>query len=51
MTLPVPKRVTSVTAAAIDLSARMLYITDGPPCQSAFQAVPLHAPVLTSQVA
>ena len=51
MTLPEPKRVTSVTAAAIDLNARMLYVTDGPPCQSAFQAVPLHAPVLTSQVA
>jgi isopenicillin-N N-acyltransferase-like protein len=51
MTLPVPKRVTSVAAAAIDLNARTLYVTDGPPCQSAFQAVPLHAPVMTSQVA
>jgi isopenicillin-N N-acyltransferase like protein len=51
LTLPEPKRVTSVTAAAIDLNARTLYVTDGPPCQSAFQKVPLHAPVLTSQLA
>jgi isopenicillin-N N-acyltransferase like protein len=51
VTVPVPKRVTSVAAAAIDLNARTLYVTDGPPCQSAFQAVPLHAPVMTSQVA
>ena len=43
MTLPEPKRVISVAAAAIDLNARTLYVTDGPPCQSAFQAVPLHA--------
>jgi isopenicillin-N N-acyltransferase like protein len=49
MTLPEPKRVTSVTAAAIDLNARMLYVTDGPPCQSAFQAVPLRAPVATTR--
>jgi isopenicillin-N N-acyltransferase-like protein len=45
MTLPEPKRVTSVAAAAIDLNSRTLYLTDGPPCQSAFQAVPLHAHV------
>lgn len=50
-TLPVPKRVTSVTSAAIDLNARMLYVTDGPPCQSAFQAVPLHATVASGQLA
>jgi isopenicillin-N N-acyltransferase-like protein len=44
MTLPEPKRVISVAAAAIDLNARVFYVTDGPPCQSAFQAVPLYAP-------
>jgi isopenicillin-N N-acyltransferase like protein len=50
MTLPEPKRVTSVTAAAIDLNTRTLYVTDGPPCQSAFQAVPLHASVASGQL-
>ncbi|HTR37647.1 MAG TPA: C45 family peptidase [Bryobacteraceae bacterium] len=50
MTLPEPKRVTSVTAAAIDLNTRTLFVTDGPPCQSAFQAVPLHATVATGQL-
>ena len=49
MTLPEPKRVVSVTAAAIDLNARTLYVTDGPPCQSNFQAVPLHVSVATNQ--
>jgi len=43
LTLPEPKRVISVTAAAIDLNARALYVTDGQACQSAFQTVPLHA--------
>jgi isopenicillin-N N-acyltransferase like protein len=43
MTLPEPKRVISVTAAAVDLNTRTLYVTDGPPCQSRFQAVPLGA--------
>jgi isopenicillin-N N-acyltransferase-like protein len=47
-TLPEPKRVISVTATAIDLNTRTLYITDGPPCQSDFQAVPLHATVATT---
>lgn len=47
-TLPEAKRVISVAAAAIDLNARTLYVTDGPPCQSAFQAVPLYAPVATT---
>jgi isopenicillin-N N-acyltransferase like protein len=41
MTLPEPKRVISVTAAVVDLNARTLYVTDGPPCQSRFQTVPL----------
>jgi isopenicillin-N N-acyltransferase-like protein len=51
MTLPEPKRVISVAAAVIDLNTRTLYVTDGPPCQSLFQTVPLYAPVSTSQVA
>ncbi len=51
MTLPEPKRVISVAATAIDLNTRTLYVTDGPPCQSRFQAVPLHASVMTGQVA
>jgi isopenicillin-N N-acyltransferase like protein len=42
-TLPVPKRVITVAAAAIDLETRTLYVTDGPPCESAFQEIPLHA--------
>jgi len=45
MSLPEPKRVITVTAAAIDLNARTLYVTDGPPCQSHFQTVPLHQAV------
>jgi isopenicillin-N N-acyltransferase-like protein len=40
-TLPEPKRVISVAAAAIDLNAKTLYVTNGPPCQSSFQTVPL----------
>ena len=51
MTLPEPKRVITVTAAAIDLNTSTLYVTDGPPCQSNFQAVPLHVPVATNQAA
>jgi isopenicillin-N N-acyltransferase like protein len=51
MTLPEPKRVISVAGAAIDLNARVLYVTDGPPCQSQFQAVPLHAAATTDQFA
>lgn len=42
-TLPEPKRVVSVAAAALDLNERTLYITNGPPCQSPFQRVPLCA--------
>ncbi len=42
LTLPEAKRVISVAAAVIDLNARTLYVTNGPPCQSAFQAVKLH---------
>jgi isopenicillin-N N-acyltransferase-like protein len=47
MTLPEPKRVVSVAAAAIDLNTRTFYVTDGPPCQSKFQAVPLHSKTST----
>jgi isopenicillin-N N-acyltransferase like protein len=43
MTLSEPKRVISVTPATVDLNARTLYVTDGPPCQSPFQRVPLRA--------
>jgi len=43
MTLPEAKRVISVTSIAIDLNERTLYVTDGQPCQSVFQAIPLHA--------
>jgi len=50
LTLPEPKRVITVAAAAIDLNERMLFVTDGPPCQSSFQAVPLYADVATNQV-
>jgi len=49
-TLPEPKRVISVAAAAIDLNARTLYVTDGPPCQSSFQTVPLHVSVAINRV-
>src|SRR5579863_2111252 len=51
MTLPRPKRVVSVAAAAIDLNTRTLFVTDGPPCQSAFQAVPLYRDVASNRVA
>lgn len=51
MTLPEPKRVLSVAAAAIDLKTRTLYVTDGPPCQSDFQAVPLQTTAVANQVA
>ena len=50
-TLPAPKRVISVAAAAIDLNSRALYVTDGQPCQSSFQNVPLHATTMTGQFA
>jgi isopenicillin-N N-acyltransferase like protein len=51
MTLPEPKRVISVTAATVDLTARTLYVTDGPPCQSRFQAVPLRECEAVDEVA
>ncbi len=44
-TLPEAKRVITVAAATIDLNARTLFITDGPPCQAQFQSVPLYAAV------
>jgi isopenicillin-N N-acyltransferase-like protein len=42
-TLPEPKRVISVASILLDLDARTMFVTDGQPCQSAFQAVALHA--------
>ncbi len=36
-TQPEAKRGCSVTSAIIDLSARTLYATDGPPCENAYQ--------------
>ena len=51
MTLPEPKRVISVASIILDLNARTLHVTGGPPCQSAFQSVPLHAPVASLQSA
>ncbi|MGP0070608.1 MAG: C45 family autoproteolytic acyltransferase/hydolase [Bryobacteraceae bacterium] len=50
-TLPEAKRVISVAAAAIDLNTRTLFVTDGPPCQSAFQAVPLVRDIASNRVA
>lgn len=50
-TLPEAKRAISVAAVALDLNARSLYVTDGQPCQSTFQSVPLYADVASSQVA
>jgi len=50
-TLPEAKRVISVAAIALDLNTRTMYVTDGQPCQSAFQAVPLYATVASSNVA
>lgn len=38
------KRGCSVTSAIIDLSARTLYATDGPPCENPYQAFSLAAP-------
>jgi len=50
-TLPEAKRVISVAAIAIDLNARTMFVTDGQPCQSKFQEVPLYAHVAAGHVA
>jgi len=50
-TLPEPKRVISVASIAIDLNERMMYVTDGQPCQAEFQQVPLFAGVKSTQAA
>ena len=42
-TQPEAKRGCSVTSAIIDLSARTLYATDGPPCENPYQAFSLAA--------
>jgi isopenicillin-N N-acyltransferase-like protein len=49
-TLPESKRVISVASVAIDLSARTVYVTNGQPCQSAFQRVPFCASASINQV-
>ena len=50
-TLPEPKRVISVASVAIDLNERVMYVTDGQPCQAAYQQVPLAAGVKGTQAA
>lgn len=46
--LPEPKRVITVAAIVVDLSARVLYATDGQPCQDQFQAFALHAEAVST---
>ncbi|KPQ06791.1 MAG: isopenicillin-N N-acyltransferase [Rhodobacteraceae bacterium HLUCCA12] len=41
--LPPEKRVITVASVMIDLDARVMHVTDGPPCQAPFQAFPLNA--------
>ncbi len=43
MALPEAKRVITVAAIVLDLAERVLYATDGPPCEAEFQAFPLYA--------
>ncbi len=50
-TLPEPKRVISVASVAIDLDERTVYVTDGQPCQSDFQRVPLSVNAKNTQAA
>jgi isopenicillin-N N-acyltransferase like protein len=50
-TLPEPKRVISVASFAIDLHDRVMHVTDGQPCQAAYQAISLRASASDSQVA
>lgn len=49
--LPEAKRVITVASIAIDLKARVLYATDGPPCASTFQAFPLRPQAATTTAA
>ncbi len=50
-TLPEAKRVISVASVAIDLNERTVYVTDGQPCQSKYQQVPLVAGAKNTQAA
>jgi len=49
--LPEPKRVITVAAIVLDLKERVLYATDGQPCQSDFQAFPLSTETSISNAA
>lgn len=49
--LPPEKRVITVAAILIDLDERVLYATDGPPCEAPFQAFPLYAESARSNAA
>jgi len=46
-----PKRVITVASIAIDLNERVLYATDGQPCQSEFQAFPLYTQAAATSAA
>jgi len=50
-TLPEAKRVISVASVAIDLNDRTMYVTDGQPCQSDYQRIPLVAGAKNTQAA
>ncbi|WEX09793.1 C45 family peptidase [Chelativorans sp. AA-79] len=49
--LPSAKRVVTVAAILLDLDERILYATDGPPCEAPFQAFPLYTEQTRSDAA
>ncbi|MBW3097477.1 C45 family autoproteolytic acyltransferase/hydolase [Pseudohoeflea coraliihabitans] len=49
--LPRAKRVITVAAIVIDLNERVLYATDGPPCEAELQAFPLEPGAVRSDAA
>ncbi|WP_157014683.1 C45 family autoproteolytic acyltransferase/hydolase [Mesorhizobium xinjiangense] len=49
--LPPEKRVVTVAAILLDLDERVLYATDGPPCEAPFQAFPLYADEISTDAA
>lgn len=49
--LPEAKRVITVASIAIDLNERVLYATDGQPCQGEFQAFPLRGEAVATNAA
>ncbi|WP_274427330.1 C45 family autoproteolytic acyltransferase/hydolase [Chelativorans sp. YIM 93263] len=51
LALPPEKRVITVAAILLDLDERVLYATDGPPCEAPFQAFPLYAEETRSDAA